>query len=40
MKNDNGNEFDNLVLKPPVSLNSLFNQFNDKHMIRKTLKVL
>ena len=29
MKNDNGNEFDNLVLEPPLSLNSLCNQFNN-----------
>ena len=29
MKNDNGSEFDNLLLKPPLSLNSLFNQFNN-----------
>ena len=29
MKNDNENEFNNLVLKPPPSLSSLFNQFNN-----------
>ena len=29
MKNDNEIEFNNLVLKPPPSLSSLFNQFNN-----------
>ena len=29
MKNDNKIEFNNLVLKPPPSLSSLFNQFNN-----------
>ena len=29
MGNDNENEFNNLVLKPPPSLSSLFNQFNN-----------
>ena len=31
MKNYNKNEFSNLVLKPPPSLSSLFNQFNNIH---------
>ena len=31
MKNCNENEFNNLVLKPPPSLSSLFNQFNNIH---------
>ena len=29
MKNDTENDFNNLVLKTPPSLSSLFNQFND-----------
>ena len=29
MKNDNKIEFNNLVLKPPPSLSSLLNQFNN-----------
>ena len=29
MENDNENEFNNLVLKPPLTLSSLFNQFNN-----------
>ena len=29
MKNDNENEFNDLVIKPPPSLTSLFNQFNN-----------
>ena len=31
MKNYNKNEFSNLVLKPPPSSSSLFNQFNNIH---------
>ena len=29
MENDNENEFNNLILKPPLTLSSLFNQFNN-----------
>ena len=29
IKNENENELNNLVLKPPTSLSSLFNQFNN-----------
>ena len=29
MKNENKIEFNNLVLQPPPSLSSLFNQFNN-----------
>ena len=29
MENDNENEFNDLVLKPPLTLSSLFNQFNN-----------
>ena len=42
MKNDNKIEFINLVSKPPSSLSSLFNQFNNIPQLHdlKTLQIL